>query len=345
MLGRLDPVPGVAGDDPAVGRFVLQRVEVLGLAGQHADHLAALEQAAGIALAHKLGQVGTEQHVEDRVGLGVCQGLHHAAGIQLAQRRCLLGDEFDIRLRGFQQLLEGGRSRLAVLVVGVNHRPAFLLELDRLGHQHRALHVSAGAQPEGVAVAVLPDDLVGQRLTGQVEKLLLLGEIGQCQPDVGQKGAGQHVDLFTRDQLFGCAHRVTGVAVVVPGDQLDLFAIESAGGVDLVDGQLHALLVGLQKGGLRLVAVDLADLDHALGLCGGDGQRLQQRLQQREGGGGCEGSADHGGFLQRSERGLNDSADRWQVHEKQAPGRPKRFSSPSGGGRRTAAALEALFSA
>ena len=180
MLGRLDAVPRVAGDDPAVGRLVLQRVEVLGLAGQHAHHLAVLEQAARVALAHELRQVGAEQHVEDRVGLGVGQRLHHAAGIDLAQRRRLLGDELDVGLRRLQQLLEGGHGRLAVLVVGVDHGPALLLQLGRFGHQHRGLHVGAGAQAEGVVVAVLPDDLVGQRLAGQEEELLLLGEVGHA---------------------------------------------------------------------------------------------------------------------------------------------------------------------
>jgi hypothetical protein len=47
--------------------------------------------------------------------------------------------------------------------------------LDR-GYGHRHLHVGRGPQAEGVAVAVLPGDLVGQRLGGEKEDLLLAGE-------------------------------------------------------------------------------------------------------------------------------------------------------------------------
>ena len=36
-----------------------------------------------------------------RVGLGVVDRLRHRAGIDLAERRRLLGDEFDVRLRAF----------------------------------------------------------------------------------------------------------------------------------------------------------------------------------------------------------------------------------------------------
>src|SRR5574337_1236118 len=57
VRGRVDAVPGVAGDDPSIRRVVLQRVEVFGLAGQHADHRAALEQASDVSLAHELGEV------------------------------------------------------------------------------------------------------------------------------------------------------------------------------------------------------------------------------------------------------------------------------------------------
>jgi hypothetical protein len=66
--------------------------QVLGLAREQADHALALEQAARIALADKLGEIGREQHVEDGVRLGISQRLHHAAGVHLAQRCGLLGD-------------------------------------------------------------------------------------------------------------------------------------------------------------------------------------------------------------------------------------------------------------
>ncbi|MNU98443.1 hypothetical protein D3C71_885510 [compost metagenome] len=266
MLRRLDAVPGVAGDDPAVRRFVLERVHVFGLARQQADHFTALEQATRVAFAHKLGQVGTEQHVEDRIRLGVGQGLHHATRIDLAQRGRLLGHKLHIGLGRLKQLLERGHSRLTILVVGVHQRPALFLEGRCLGHHHRHLHVGGGTQTVGIAVAVLPDDLVGQWLTGQEEEFLLLGKVGQRQPDVREERAREHIDLFARHQFFGSAHGVARVGVVVADDELDLLAQHPTRCVDLIDRQLHAFLVGLQEGGLRLVAVDLANLDDILGV-------------------------------------------------------------------------------
>ena len=110
MLGRVDRVPGIAGDVPALRRLVLQRIEILGLAAQQVEHLDALEQAARVALAHEPREIGAEERGEDRVGLGVGQRLHHRAGVDLAERRRLLGDELDVGLRLLQQLLEGRAS-------------------------------------------------------------------------------------------------------------------------------------------------------------------------------------------------------------------------------------------
>ena len=264
VLGRLNAIPGVAGHDPAVRRFVAQRVQVLWLAGQHADHLAALKQATDVALAHKLGQISPEQHIENRVWPGIGQRLHHAAGVQLAERRRLLGHKLHIRLRRLEQLLESGYGRLAILIVGVHHSPALFLELDGFWHQHGCLHVGARAQAVGVFVAAAPDDFVGQRFTCQEKEFLLFGEIGDCQAGVGQESTGQHINLLTRNQLFGHPHRVARVGVVVARDQLDLFTVDTARRVDFFHRQVHAFLVRLQKGGLGLVAVELADFDHAL---------------------------------------------------------------------------------
>ena len=272
VLRCLNTVPGVAGDNPAVGCFFFERVQVLGLAGQQADHFTALEEASRVAFAYELGQVSAEQDIENRVGLGVGHGLHHAARIHLAQRRCLLGHKLDVRLSGLEQLLEAGGGRLTVLVVGVHDGPALFLHGDGIGHQHGDLHVSRGAQAVGVAVAVLPDDLVSQRLRGQKENFLLLGKVGQRQADVRQEGAGQDIDFFTREQLFGGAHGFAGVGVVVTDDQLEFFAVDAACGIDLFNRQVHAFFVGLEKSGLGFVAVDLTDLDDAL--------RMRKRCHQ-----------------------------------------------------------------
>ncbi|MPM65901.1 hypothetical protein SDC9_112805 [bioreactor metagenome] len=280
MLGRVDRVPGVTRHRPAHGCLFFQRIKVFRLGGQQADHLTPLEQPARVAFAHELTHIGGKQHVKDRIRLGVSQRLHHAARIDLAERRRLFRHEFDIRLLFLHQLLEGGDRRLSVFVIGIDNCPAFLVELERLGHQHRHLHIGGRAQAVGVSVAVSPHDLVGQRLGSQEEPLLLLGVIRQSQAHVRQKAAGEHVDLFARIQLLGRAHRVCRVAVVVADNQLELFASHAARLVDLLHRQFHALFVGLQKRRLRLVAVDLTDLDDVGSPCLGCQRPCRQR--QRE---------------------------------------------------------------
>src|SRR6185503_10547595 len=60
-------------------------------------------------------------------------------------------------------------------------------------------------------------------------------------------------------------------------DQLELAAVDPAAGVDLLEREFHAFLVGLEKGGEHLVAIQLADL-HALG----KHQSREQRQEQNQ---------------------------------------------------------------
>jgi hypothetical protein len=87
--------------------------------------------------------------------------------------------------------------------------------------------------------------------------LSVSGEVGDRQADVRGEGSHEEIHPLARDQFLGDPHRVTGGAAIVPGQQLDL----AAGGVDLLDCELHALLVGLEEGGEDLVTVQLADLE------------------------------------------------------------------------------------
>src|SRR5437870_4252268 len=57
---RVDLVPRIAGHDPALRRFVLQRIEILGLAGKQADDRFPFEEAARGALAHEAREIGPE---------------------------------------------------------------------------------------------------------------------------------------------------------------------------------------------------------------------------------------------------------------------------------------------
>ncbi len=304
LVGRgVDGVPGVAGDDPAGRRVGAQRFQVLGFAGQERHDGHVFKQAARVAFAHEAGQIGGEQHIEDGVGLGVGQCLHDRAGIHLAQRHGLFGDEFDVGLERLHHGLERGHGGLAVFVIGIDDGPALLAQGERLGGQRRHVHPGGGTQAVSIAVAFLPGDLVGQRLGGQEEHLLLLGEVGQCETRVGKKAAEQQLDFFARQQLLRGADRVAGVAVIVARDDLKLSAQHAARGVDFFKRQLPTLLVRAQKGGNGLVAVDLADADGRFLVFrgGGGGRRQRQGDEGGRNGAAQQGEAgtDHGGLSQR----------------------------------------------
>jgi hypothetical protein len=166
-----------------------------------------------------------------------------------------------IRLRLLEHLLEAFRRRLAVLKIRIDQRPALLLRRDDVRHQHRDLHVGRRAQAIGVLVAVLPCDLVGERLRGEKEHLLLASELGDRETDVREERAGDEIGPLPCDELFRDAHRVARIAAVVARDHLELLAEHAALRVDLLDRQLHALPIGLEKRRRCLVAVELADLD------------------------------------------------------------------------------------
>ena len=123
------------------------------------------------------------------------------------------------------------------------------------------LHVGAGAQTEGVFVAVIPGDLVGQRFSGEEEHLFLAGKLGHGKPDVRKKSAGQNVDALARHQFIGDTNRIAGIRSIVARDHLELLAEHAALGIDLLDRHFPSLLVGIEKRGLRFVAIQLADLD------------------------------------------------------------------------------------
>ena len=72
--------------------------------------------------------------------------------------------------------------------------------------------------------------------------------------------------VFSREkELLGDAHGIAGVAVVVARHDLERSAEHASRGVDLGDGEVHALLVGFQKRRKNLVAVELAQTDRLPG--------------------------------------------------------------------------------
>src|SRR5436190_1665669 len=71
----LPDAPALAETLPVFECLVFERIEIFRLAREQARDEAVLEHAARVALAHELGEVGTEQHVEDRIGFGVVDRL------------------------------------------------------------------------------------------------------------------------------------------------------------------------------------------------------------------------------------------------------------------------------
>ena len=86
--------------------------------------------------------------------------------------------------------------------------------------------------------------------------------------------------LFAGQELLGHAHGIAGIAVVVARHDLERTPQHAATGVDLGDGELHALLVGLEERREYLVAVELAQPDR---LAGGRKSRRGGRSQGGQG--------------------------------------------------------------
>src|SRR5262245_66215472 len=79
-----------------------------------------------------------------------------------------------------------------------------------------------------------------------------------------KEGTRDQGHAFARNQLLGHPHRLARIGAVVARDHLKLFAENTAFGVDFLDRHFPTLLVRVEEGGLRLVAVELADLDCVL---------------------------------------------------------------------------------
>src|SRR6185437_17072747 len=94
--------------------------------------------------------------------------------------------------------------------------------------------------------------------------LLLPGEIRDCETDIREECAGNDADALARHKFLSRTYGFARVRAVVTRDHFQLFAEDTALGVDFLNRHLPSLLVGIEKRGLRLVAVELADLDGLL---------------------------------------------------------------------------------
>src|SRR5216684_7188782 len=132
-----------------------------------------------------------------------------------------------------------------IFIIRRDRRPALGRQLCSFLHQHRRLHVIRRTQTESVVIALGPGDGVGQRLGGEEENLLLVGEIADGQSNIGQERTGEHRHVLARYQFVGGGLRVGGFAAVILGDDDELLAVDAAGGIDFLDRELPALAIGL----------------------------------------------------------------------------------------------------
>ena len=115
-----------------------------------------------------------------------------------------------------------------------------------------------------VAEHVIPGvgDLRSGRAGGQQQDALFLTDRRDAECDRGRDRANHQLDSFDVDQLLDRGGPFLGRAAVVAVDELDRCALESAGGVDLVEREVHASLDLLAVGGdVPALRDDGADLD------------------------------------------------------------------------------------
>ncbi len=277
----MDALPGIAGNDPAFRRLVLQRVEIFGLPGEGAHHCFALERAACIGFAHQADKIGAEFRIKDCVGLRGQERVDGRPRINLAESRPLLSHEYHVRAQAQEVLLETGYIRSAVLIIRCNRRPCLGRKLRRDFRKSQCVHVSGGCGLEGVAVAFPPDDGVAGRNAADEGYFALLGEVREGEADAGEEAAGENADPLGCGQFLGLADGVAGLGGVVAEDSLKRPPVDAAGGVDFFDGELGTPAIRLRKRRLVAVAVDVPNLDRRLGHRGGRTQNGKHRTKRK----------------------------------------------------------------
>ena len=146
-------------------------------------------------------------------------------------------------------------DRMTVGVVRRHERRLFVLaeglEQDGADRIRRGLAVEALA--ERVARAVLAGGVVGAGDRHQIENLLALGELVERHRHRRRGRAGHGDDLVLVDEALLFLHRVVRLGAAIRDHQIDLLAEHALGdlgrdlldqrmaGVDMLDGQLHAL--------------------------------------------------------------------------------------------------------
>src|SRR5207247_4037736 len=118
----------------ALGRLETERIDVLRLAEQDADHEYPIEQPALLRFAHERDPVAAEERDVQRLGILGEDGTHLDARIDLAERGPALLHHLHVRLELLHAIAARLPGALAVLAVGTARRPLRVHQLaGRLG--------------------------------------------------------------------------------------------------------------------------------------------------------------------------------------------------------------------
>ena len=235
---------------------------------------------------HQQGRVGDVALREHGVGIGGLELEHFRAQVRLSALVLDLLHHFHAVVGGKDV---GGVDELLadVGVVGEDGDGFDFLAGDLGGVPQVVEHAADvdgvhGAHPEEVVIAFLGQVVHGGNGGHHGDAVLLADLSG----DVGQGGhvaAQQGIALVDGDQLLSHGLGLLGVALVVALDDLQHLAVDAAGGVDLLHGELDAADDVVADG--RLVAgvgVHGADLD---GVAVGQGCGGKQDAQAGQDGG------------------------------------------------------------
>jgi hypothetical protein len=217
--------------------------------------------------------------IEDEVGLGLCERLHHGVDLRIAQVRLeghrhhhlhpeFLGQQVDV----LQVFAAGVRIRMKEAdgrqadVLAPGHQGAKFLAVfgahrkhHRLVRPPKARRAGHRAEEGHASVVRHLDDFHRRTALDRTEE---------------QEGA-------VTDQRTGIGLSVAGLVVVVQGAQHQLAAMHAAGGIDLVDVELRALLGRHAVVVLAALQGDvLADEDGLVGDASLGGRGQDRRAEQ-----------------------------------------------------------------
>jgi hypothetical protein len=231
-------------------------------------------------LDHDRGAFGQQRGQHDGVGVGALDLGQLGLEVHVA-----LGERFgrgDRDLLVFQGLLEVVVAALGEdVVVAVEDGHVLQAGLGLDGGDGGRQHVGFG---DRVAEHVVADggDAVGGVGRAEGDRLGGLGDRIGGLGRVRQRGAEDHQDVVLEDQLLEDVDRFFFLALFVLDHEHDLVAVDTAGGVDFISGELetvadrHAVLGGAAGQGFRHAQLDVGCVGSREDT-GGD-QRGQQLL-------------------------------------------------------------------